>query len=141
MRSILTPAVALLLASASSSLSQQQQQAPRDRAIEYSSVEEALATLRARRDVKISEQGGWTVVQDVQDDLTMWSFTPSNHPAYPAVVKRTFFQDQSGAWHVDMRVKCRGTKANCDKLVADFRALNEQMRQAIERDHRSRAPR
>jgi len=66
-----------------------------------------------------------------QDGLTLWSFTPEGHPAYPAVVKRQMVE-KDGAWYVNMNALCEATKAACDKLIEDFKVLNERMRQSIE---------
>jgi len=96
----------------------------------YSSVEEALADLKTRDNVSIEVSQGWTIVTEA-DGLTTWSFTPSNHPAHPAVAKRVLYEDQEG-WHIKMDVLCEAEKAACDQFVKDFEALNQQMRQAIE---------
>jgi hypothetical protein len=49
------------------------------RGIGYPTVAAALEALRARSDVRISVQGGWTIVDDRSAD-TLWSFTASGHP-------------------------------------------------------------
>ena len=97
---------------------------------EYSSVAEALADLETRDDVTIEVSQGWTIVTEA-DGLTTWSFTPSDHPANPAVAKRTLYQDQDG-WQIKMSIRCEAEKAACDQFVRDFEALNEQMIQYIE---------
>jgi len=98
--------------------------------LEFSSVAEALAGLKTRDNVSIEVSQGWTIVTEA-DGLTTWSFTPSNHPAHPAVAKRVLYEDQDG-WHIKMDILCEAEKAACDQFVKDFDALNEQMRQAIE---------
>ena len=108
----------------------------RNSSIGFPSVAAALEALRARKDVNISVQGGWTVVSE-RDGLTLWSFTPKGHPAYPAVVKRAAFVQRDGAWFVNMNALCEAEKAPCDKLMQDFRGLNEQMRQSLERSHKA----
>jgi hypothetical protein len=94
-------------------------------------VEEALAALRARTDVTFTTQSGWTIATE-GEGLTIWSFTPADHPAHPAYVKRWSFQ-KDGAWYLDMQVMCGASKAACDKLVSDFQKLNEQMRESIQK--------
>jgi hypothetical protein len=42
-----------------------------------------LQALRARHDVDISVQGGWTIVNDRANN-TLWSFAPEGNPAYRA---------------------------------------------------------
>ena len=96
---------------------------------EMNPVEEALTALRARSDVTITGQGGWTIVSD-ESGLTIWSFTPADHPAHPAYVERRMIQ-KDGAWYVRMNVQCGASKKACDKLVEEFRALNEQIREEL----------
>jgi hypothetical protein len=90
-----------------------------------------LAELQARADVDTSVRGGWTIVTE-NGGLTIWYFTPPIHPAHPAYVKRWMFQ-KDGAWYQDMNVMCGSTTTICDALVAEFRQLNEQMRDAIQK--------
>ncbi|HEU0294082.1 MAG TPA: hypothetical protein VFR47_15175 [Anaerolineales bacterium] len=97
---------------------------------EYPSVAEAMADLKAREDVSLEVADGWTIITEA-DGLTMWSFTPPDHPAHPAVAKRIFYKDQGG-WYVKMTIRCEADKASCDQFVRDFEALNEQMRKALE---------
>jgi len=101
--------------------------------IGYPSVAAALADLRARNDVSVSVENGWTIITE-PDGLTIWSFTASGHPAHPAVAKRIFYQE-NGAWYVKMNVRCEADKAACDQFVRDFEALNDAMRKAIEQNH------
>jgi len=97
---------------------------------EYSSVAEALADLKTRDDVSIEVSQGWTIATEAGGLIT-WSFTPSDHPAHPAVAKRTLYEDQDG-WHIKMDIHCEAGKAACDQFVRDFEGLNEQMLQYIE---------
>lgn len=97
----------------------------------YPSVAAALEALRARRDVTISIRDGWTIVEDPGAD-TLWSFTPLDHPAYPSAVKRVLVR-KDGAVEVKMEVLCQAQPASCAQLVADFKRLNERLRQEIER--------
>jgi hypothetical protein len=99
----------------------------------YSSVAEALADLKTKDGVSTEVSQGWTIATEA-DGLTTWSFTPSNHPAHPAVAKRVLSQEQDG-WHIKMNVLCEAEKTACDQFVKDFEALNEQMRQAIEQQN------
>jgi len=92
--------------------------------IGYSTVAEAIAALRGRPDVQISQQGGWTIVID-PSHKAVWSFTPSDHPAYPSAVKRSVVA-RDGVTYMDMKVLCESNKANCDRLVSDFQQLNQR---------------
>ena len=97
--------------------------------IGYPSVAEALADLHSRADVKFSVQNGWTIVED-RANFTLWSFTPEGDPAYPSAVKRTAVPAGAGV-NMDMKVLCQSTQAACDKLVADFNALNDRVRDSL----------
>ena len=99
---------------------------------EYASVAEALADLKTKEGVEINVSKGWTIITEA-DGLTMWSFTPPDHPAYPAVARRVFYEDQKG-WNVTMSIHCEADKVVCDQFVRDFEKLNEDMREYIEKD-------
>jgi len=85
-------------------------------AIEYHTVAEALSALRARHDVTVSTQHGWTIITD-EKNLTIWSFAPNSYPAHPAVVKRVFRDRPSGGSDISMSVLCEASKEACDQLV------------------------
>ena len=100
-----------------------------ERGIGYPTVAAALESLRARSEVSISVQGGWTIVDD-RSTNALWSFTPPNHPAHPAAVKRTLVS-RDGKLFIDMTALCEAGKAACDKLIAEFNELNERMIQSM----------
>jgi hypothetical protein len=97
----------------------------------YASPEAALSALRERPDVAISQQGGWTIVDD-KANFALWSFTPPDHPAHPAAIKRVMVQSEAGDISVVMTAKCGGPKEACDKLISEFRAMNDSMRQRVQ---------
>lgn len=92
--------------------------------IGFATVAEALAALRSRPGVQISQQGGWTIVTESASG-TIWSFTPSDHPAHSSAVKRSVVS-RDGSTYIDMKVLCEANKTACDKLVADFQQLNQR---------------
>ena len=98
---------------------------------DYPSVAAALAALRSRADLVVHQEKGWTGFED-RATLTIWTFTPPGHPAHPAVVKRTVVQEGTT---VSLKVtgRCEATKAACDKLMAEFEALNEGIREHVRR--------
>lgn len=98
--------------------------------IGYPTVAAALKDLQSKPGVKFSVQNGWTIAED-RDHFTLWSFAPEGDPAYPSAVKRTAVQQPGGSITMDMRVLCQSTQAACDKLVADFNALNVRMRDSF----------
>jgi hypothetical protein len=93
--------------------------------IGYPTVAAALGALKARADVTVSDQGGWIIFED-KSSSTFWSFTPPQHPAHPAAVKRTIVS-RNGAIALDMKALCQADKGPCDTLIAEFTALNEEM--------------
>jgi hypothetical protein len=100
--------------------------------IGYQSVGEALETLKANPgvQVQITKPDSWIIINEPGNK--QWSFTPETHSAYPAVVRRVIKIDAKGEVFIEMTALCESTKPNCDKLVQDFKALNEQMQQSIQ---------
>jgi hypothetical protein len=101
-----------------------------DSKIEYESPTEALAALRTKPGVEISVQRNWTIAVE-PERYVIWSFAPQQHPAYPAVVKRTFLQ-KDGSTSEKMQVKCQASKSACDALVREFLQLAEETRKALQ---------
>lgn len=97
--------------------------------IGYPSVAAALADLHSKPEVKFGIQNGWTIAED-RGHSSFWSFPPEGDPAYPSAVKRIAVQTGAGI-SLEMKVLCQSTQAACDKLVADFNALNERMRESF----------
>jgi hypothetical protein len=90
---------------------------------EYPSVAAALDALKARWDLeRFSRDDGWLGFSDSRNKA-IWTFAPAGHPAYPAVVKRVMIQD-GNAVKVKTTAKCEAPKEACDKLLAEFRALD-----------------
>ena len=85
--------------------------------------------------MNVSIQSGWTVIED-RANLSMWAFTPAGHPAHPAAIRRVL-TEKDGAWFVEMSALCEATKSACDKVVAEFHELNNQMRADLERRRRT----
>jgi len=98
--------------------------------IGYPSVEAALVDLHAQPAVQFREEHGWTTASDERRN-TFWSFPPKGDAAYPAAVKRTIVQDDKGI-SIKMDVLCQASQSACDRLVQDFNALNERVRQSMQ---------
>ena len=96
--------------------------------IEYPSVAAAMSALKAKPGVKFSDNDGWTVANDT--DGAIWSFTPANHFANPAVGRRSLHQ-QDGRFFVRTEILCQAQKAACDRLKADYDLLDKRMMEAI----------
>jgi hypothetical protein len=97
--------------------------------IGYPTVAAALADLRSKPEVHFQEDHGWTIAEDASQS-TFWSFPPAGDPAYPSAVKRTAVQEGSGV-SMQMNVLCESTQEACDKLVRDFNALNQRMKDSF----------
>ena len=93
--------------------------------IGYPSVATTLAALRARPEIEFSTQNGWAIAVD-DHTRTIWSFSPSSYPAYPAVVKRHVKPDDAGGSTIEMSVLCEAQKEPCDDLVRTFDQLTAQ---------------
>ena len=93
--------------------------------IGYSSVAEALAALQSNPDVEFRQENGWTIAYD-KASRTIWSFSPPDYPAYPAVVQRQIVPRDAGS-ALNMNVHCEASKAACDDLVRDFTRLNQSI--------------
>jgi hypothetical protein len=99
--------------------------------IGYPTVAAALEALRSQSGSTVSLQGGWTIIS-VTSEQTLWSFTPANHPAHPAAVKRKIVE-RDGAVGVHMTALCQAEKAACDKLIEEFQQLNNRIREQAQR--------
>ena len=93
---------------------------------EYATPAKALDGLRAKPGVKISLQSGWTVIED-RSTLSVWSFPPASHRAYPTAIQRKVVQEGDNIF-VRMNVLCEAPKPDCDAVVAEFGKLNERVR-------------
>jgi hypothetical protein len=98
---------------------------------EYRTAAAAFEALHAKGRVKISTESGWTVIED-QSTLSVWSFTPPEHPAFPAAIHRQVVQDGNDLF-VKMDVLCEAPKSACDTMVAEFQKLNRRVRDDVKR--------
>ena len=95
-------------------------------------VEQTLYRLRQDPSIKITERDGWIIAQsDVE--RAIWSFTPVDHPAHPAFVKREVIEDD-GSVYINTSAKCSAEKIFCDQLVEDFMDLNSKIEQQFRTD-------
>ncbi len=96
--------------------------------IPYQTVAAAMSGLKAKPGVKFSSNDGWTIAEETGGVL--WSFTPANHFANPAVGRRSLHQ-QDGRFFVRTEILCQAQKAACDRLKADYDLLDKRMMEAI----------
>jgi hypothetical protein len=105
-------------------------QAPEARAPaqDYPSVAAALDSMRTKSGVKVEIQSGWTIAHD-EANMTVWSFTPPNHPAYPTALRRTVVE-QDGGFVVKSDAMCEAAKPACDRLMVEVQELDKRMIEA-----------
>lgn len=97
--------------------------------IDYPSAEAALASLKARGDVTLSVEGGWTIADD-KANHTLWSFTQPGHPAHPAAVRRTVVIE-NGQPSIRMNALCTAKQEDCDAMLEGFRRMNTALQQSL----------
>ena len=96
-------------------------------------VSETLERARALSGASVTttKPDAWVIVTEA-GGMKVWSFTPSTHDAYPAVVLRHLKVRDNGNLYVEMTGHCEADKVSCDKLMKEFEALNERMRQQVQ---------
>ena len=99
--------------------------------IGYATVAEALAELKAKPGVEIqtTKPDAWIIINEPGG--IQWSFAPSTHAAHPAVVRRTVKVNGEGGVYIEMNTLCQAEKVPCDKLVEEFKELNDRIRQSV----------
>ena len=100
-----------------------------DAGIGFASPAEAMAALRLSPNVKFSVVNGWTVADDAVSHK-LWTFAPATDPAYPSVVSRQIVVKGNDV-SIDMRISCGASEPACEKLVADYQALNDKVKERL----------
>jgi hypothetical protein len=99
--------------------------------IGYSTVSEALTALTLNPEAVVRVQDGWTIVEVREEkQQSLWSFTPPDHPAHPAALKRTIYE-KDGSVMMQTNALCQASKRECDKLMQEFAELERQIRERI----------
>lgn len=106
--------------------------APAATPIGYPTVAAALQDLTARdgQDTVVAHTDGWTIVNQ-PSAAAQWSFTPPDHEAAPALVRRVIHRGPNRAVDVQTTALCEGDAAACERLKAQFETMNERITQAI----------
>ncbi len=100
--------------------------------IGYPTVAAALEDLKSKPDVTVRDNAGWIIVGvDTPQERSIWSFTPPGHPAHPAAVKRTVYEE-SGTVMMKTNALCQAEKKACDELMAQFAELQRQIQQHMQ---------
>lgn len=108
-------------------------QPPAPSRIPYPSVAAALEGLEANdgKGTIVTHADGWTIINEPMASA-QWSFTPSGHHAFPAVVRRVIQREPGGAVKVDTVSLCEAPQIECSKLLSEFSAMNERITQAVQ---------
>jgi len=94
--------------------------------IQYSSVENALNKLKNKSSANTSYQAGWTIISLVENgNHVIWFFSPKKHTAYPAVIKKSIVAKGNGI-ETKIVTLCEAPKPDCDKLIEQFKNINNE---------------
>jgi len=106
--------------------------------IAFTTVAEALAALRARdgNGTIVTQADGWVTVNEPLANA-QWSFTPAEHEAYPAVVRRVILRGADRSASVGLASLCEAPAAACGRLRQQFEAMNDRIIQAVRARGRS----
>ena len=97
-------------------------------AVGYATVEAAHRALEQDESASSSEYEGWLIFnQKLDGKYVLWSFTPMLHPANPSVVKREIVSRDQQIF-IEMSALCESEKEQCDKLIEEFKLVNEHIR-------------
>lgn len=101
--------------------------------IGYKTVAEALESLKALAGarVTITQPDSWVIISE-PGGMVVWSFTPPSHAAHPAVVRRAVVVGSDKMARLQMSGLCEAQKAPCDKLMAEFRELNDRAARSVQ---------
>ena len=100
--------------------------------IEYPSVAAARAALEALdgNGAVVTHADGWMIVNEPMA-AAQWSFTPPGHYAHPSLVRRVIQRSGGGAVAVQVATLCEAPREACDRLKAEFEAMNERITQSV----------
>ncbi len=106
--------------------------APAASRIDYPSVAVALKELEAKdgNGTVVAHADGWTIVNEPLA-AAQWSFTPADHYAHPAVVRRVIKREAGGRVSVDTTSLCEAPQPECARLLVEFSAMNDRITQAV----------
>ena len=97
--------------------------------IGYATIEEAFNELKANPDADMKEHDGWTIFnQKGEGKYLLWSFTPTDHPAHPAAIRREVVKKE-GEIFIKMDALCYSNQLDCDLLIDQFKKINDRIKQ------------
>ncbi len=96
--------------------------------IGYKTVDAAYQALESDASAAVTHYEGWVIFNQKGDgQYVLWSFTPDEHPAHPAVIRR-FIVKKDNELFIQMSALCEANKFDCDSLVEAFEKINETIR-------------
>ena len=94
---------------------------------DFDSVKKLESALRADDSVRFRTENGWLIAES---GYRLFSFTPDDHPAHPAVVEREVFEED-GSVQMRTRQLCEADSESCEQLLSDFQGLNSKVANAV----------
>jgi len=98
----------------------------------FSTVPDLIEKVKGSENAQLLSGASQYVAYSEPKEQIVWTFTAGTHPAQPAAVCRKILE-KDGSFYVHMEVHCGATKPACDRLVEEFKNLNEQMREALKK--------
>ena len=96
--------------------------------IGFATVEQAYKALESDPNATITEYEGWVIFnQNGDGSYVLWSFTPDQHPAHPAAIRREITK-KGDEILINMNALCESGKFECDQLIDEFKRINEAIK-------------
>ena len=100
----------------------------------YATFASTLATVRSLPQARSSNRGGWTIIEvPTTDGVSMWSFTPNNHPAHPSAVRRHVTFTPEGPL-MDTKVLCEAGTEQCRVFTAQLHQVQQKLTNQTQRN-------
>jgi|GEM_PF-2345686 len=68
-----------------------------------------------------------------REGITQWVATRASEPAHPAVTCRRLIEDKDGNLLTERQMRCDAERLPCDRLFLEFQALDERLREELNR--------
>jgi len=108
------------------------QDSDKESLIPFETVEQVFDAMESNQDAARTDYDGW-IIYNIKNEgsYTLWSLTPEDHPANPTAVRRDVVS-VDGIITIQMNALCQADKVSCDKLMAEFREINADIKQRME---------
>jgi hypothetical protein len=98
---------------------------------QITTIESFQGEIQTQAGVEQVRDDAWYVSYANRGDQIVWNFTKSANPAHPAVVCRRIVRANESVSITTTSV-CGGPQPACDRMMRDFRELDEMLRQDIQ---------